>query len=144
MKKIVITFLFCVFILSAIGQTIIHTKDGRSINVPVSQNEISSIEFTSTIVDNPFLGTWLRKEGSKVVEYIEITRSGQGMEFFFRNSVSGNPYGKGTGILQNGSFEGKGTSRIVRMKMNSQNQIEYTSSDPDGKNPWSCVWSRVN
>jgi hypothetical protein len=144
MKKIVITFLFGLFILPAVAQTIIHTKDGRTINVPIGQNEISSIEFTNTTADNPFIGKWLRKEGSKVAEYIEITQTGQVMEFFFTNSTNGTPYGRGTGHLINGNFEGKGSSRLVRMKINSQNQIEYTSSDPNGENPWSCVWLRAN
>ena len=144
MKKIAIAILLGFFFLPALAQTIIHTKDGRKINVPVSQNEISSIEFTTTTVNNPFVGKWLRKEGSQVVEYIEIYQSGQGLEFFNRSTANGTPYGKGTGNIVNGNFEGKGSNRIIRMKMNGQNQIEYTSTDPDGSKPWSCIWLRVD
>lgn len=155
MKKTVAFLLFWFMALSGISQTIIHTKDGRSINVPVRQDEISSIEFTNApktpdfVVTpketaNPYLGIWARKEGSAVVEYMEITRAGQGIEFLFRESANGPAYGKGTGQVQNGILNGKSSNRVIRMKINNQNQIDYTSSDVDGNNPWSSVYFRVN
>lgn len=155
MKKTVIFLTLWVITLSGMAQTIIHTKDGKSINLPVRQDEISSIEFinapnTADIVASPketakpYLGTWARKEGSRVVEYMEITQSATGLDLIFRETVSGPLYGKATGKIENGNFEGKGTKRSIRMKINSKNQIEYFSSDPDGKNPWSSIFFRVN
>ena len=151
-RFLIITF-FLVISHQIYSQTVIHSKDGRSFPIPLRADEISSIEFNSTTgvpsnipqTGNQFIGNWARSEGGKTVEYMEIRQNTQDFEILFRNSKNGSVASSATGQLQNNNLNGisKTGSRKIYMKVNSQGKIEYTSTNVDGKNPWSCSWFRV-
>lgn len=158
MKKLLISSIMFAIVSNIFSQTIIYTKDGKSINVPVNSNDILRIEFTTpsspqntvipSTVSNPMLGKWLRKEGGTTAEYMEIIQGKGGeIEMNFRSPSSDNITFKGLGTLQNGEIKSKftqGSKRKYSLRLNTSNQIEYTSSELDGTKPWSCVWTRVN
>ena len=157
MKRLTLTFLVLAVASPALAELIIHTKDGRTLRVPVEAGAISSIEFVaSSLVPpavqppttqalSPFLGSWVRKEGATVVEYLVVSQSGSDLALIFRERANGPVTAEARGRLQDGAFTGQTTNgtRSVAMHTIGLDQLSYTSTDPNGKNPWTGQYFRV-
>jgi len=90
----------------------------------------------------PFLGTWFRTEGGNVVEFLEITQGGQGLDLAFRDRIDGPVTSRAQGQVVRDELKATGPPRLIRMRLTGPDQASYDSTDPGGGNPWSCVWVR--
>lgn len=152
-----ISTILLVFLLATpvFSQTIIRATKGRVFTIPVSASEITSIEFAPTAPNattgtppsvetgNKYLGTWARKEGGTIVEYMDIAQGSGELIINFKNKADGPVASRATGQFQNGEIKGRGTGRAIFMKFDDRGQILYTSTDFNGANPWTCTWFRV-
>ncbi len=153
MKKLVVCLVMMAVAMISSAEMIIYTADGREFKVQVEAREITRIEFTgSVVVSKPeapkadpaasFIGLWQRSEKNKVVEYMEIRNNKGTIEVVMGDNPKG-PFKSGMpGTVASGRLTGSGPKRKFTMTLSGKDQINYTSEDFSGSNPWSCVWVR--
>ncbi|MEW6710988.1 MAG: hypothetical protein AB1403_14270 [Candidatus Riflebacteria bacterium] len=160
MKKIGIGILFLLgIVVSADAEMIVSTTDGREFKLPVNAGDIADISFSTisgkpstTQVEKPasqpepakannFLGLWHRIESGKTVEYMEIRMSKGKIEAVFGTNPKGPFSNSYICSEQNGALIARG-KRILTIRADGEDRLNYTSADVSGVNPWTCSWIR--
>lgn len=92
---------------------------------------------------NPFVGTWLRSEGGRIVDGITITPAANGnYQLIFRESETGEPYSQGLGQVQNNILlavswsPSRNLVRFIKIALQNSGEISFTSYLLDGAVSW--------
>jgi hypothetical protein len=89
-----------------------------------------------------FAGLWIRSEGGRLVEAMDISVSAQAVEIIFRDRPGGPETGRATGRLTGGRLEAANARRRITATLTGLGRLAYTSTNLDGSSPWSGEFVR--